>query len=59
MYEFDLSLHQYKYGDLKPFIFRDKKIKAGKLNLILLNRLSNAIVTDSFDPNNLIRVLKN
>jgi len=59
MYEFDLSLHQYKYGDLKPFIFRDKKIKAGKLNLVLLNRLSNAIVTDSFDPNNLIRVLKN
>jgi len=59
MYGFDLSLHQYKYKDLKPFIFRDKKIKAGKLNLVLLNRLSNAIVTDSFDPNNLIRVLKN
>jgi len=58
MYEFDLSLHQYKYGDLKPFIFRDKKIKAGKLNLILLNRLSNAIVTDSFNLNNLQRVLK-
>jgi len=58
MYEFDLSLHQYKYGDLKPFIFRDKKIKAGKLNLILLNRLSNAIVTDSFNLSNLQRVLK-
>ena len=58
IYGFDLSLHQYKYGDLKPFIFRDKKIKAGKLNLILLNRLSNAIVTDSFNLNNLQRVLK-
>ena len=58
MYEFDLSLHQYKYKDLKPFIFRDKKIKAGKLNLVLLNRLSNAIVTDSFNPDNLRRVLQ-
>ena len=33
-YEFDLSLKQYKYGELKPFIFRDKKIKKGKLNLV-------------------------
>ena len=59
IYGFDLSLHQYKYKDLKPFIFRDKKIKAGKLNLVLLNQVSNAIVTDSFNPNNLRKALKN
>tara|TARA_B100000287_G_scaffold427670_1_gene477694 strand:- start:1537 stop:2610 length:1074 start_codon:yes stop_codon:yes gene_type:complete len=59
MYEFDLSLTQYKYNDLKPFIYRDKKIKSGKLNLVLLNRLSNAIVTDSFDASNLKKGLVN
>ena len=53
MFEFDLSLNQYNYEELKPYIFRDKKIKAGKLNLVLLNRLSNAIVTSSFDTKNL------
>ena len=58
MFEFDLSLNQYKYRELKPYIFRDKKIKAGKLNLVLLNRVSNAILTNSFDPKNLQKGLK-
>ena len=53
MFEFDLSLNQYNYKELEPYIFRDKKIKAGRLNLVLLNRLSNAIVTSSFDAKNL------
>ena len=53
LYEFDLSLDQYKYQELKPYIFRDKKIKAGKLNLVLLREVSKAIVTSSFDPRNL------
>jgi 3-dehydroquinate synthetase len=53
MFEFDLSLNQYHYEELKPYIFRDKKIRAGKLNLVLLNQLSNAIVTSSFDTKNL------
>ena len=53
LYEFDLSLDQYKYQELKPYIFRDKKIKAGKLNLVLLREVSKAIVTSSFNPKNL------
>ena len=57
-FEFDLSLDQYKYKDLKPYIFRDKKIKAGKLNLVLLNKLSNAIVTNSFNERNLQKGLQ-
>ena len=57
-YEFDLSVDQYKYRELKPYIFRDKKIKAGKLNLILLNKLSNAVVTNAFDAKNLQKGLQ-
>ena len=57
-YEFDLSVDQYKYRALKPYIFRDKKIKAGKLNLILLNKLSNAVVTNAFDAKNLQKGLQ-
>lgn len=58
MFEFDLSLNQYNYEELKPYIFRDKKIKAGRLNLVLLNRLSKAIVTSSFDTKNLKKGLQ-
>ena len=57
-YEFDLSMEQYKYKSLKPYIFRDKKIKGGKLNLVLLDQISNAIVTDKFNPANLSKSLK-
>ena len=57
-FEFDLSLKQYKYRELKPYIFRDKKIKAGKLNLVLLNKLSNAVVTNSFDAKSLQKGLQ-
>ena len=57
-YEFDLSVDQYKYRELKPYIFRDKKIKAAKLNLILLNKLSNAVVTNAFDAKNLQKGLQ-
>ena len=57
-FEFDLSLDQYKYRELKPYIFRDKKIKAGKLNLVLLNKLSNAVVTSAFDSKNLQKGLQ-
>jgi 3-dehydroquinate synthetase len=59
MFEFDLSLQQYKYGELKPYIFRDKKVKKGKLNIILLNKISNAVVSNSFDTTNLQKGLKN
>ena len=57
-YEFDLSIDQYKYKNLKPYILRDKKIKGGQLNLVLLNKISNAIVTDRFNPANLSKSLK-
>jgi len=57
-FEFDLSLDQYKYRELKPYIFRDKKIKSGKLNLVLLNKLSNAIVINTFDSKNLQKGLQ-
>ena len=59
MFEFDLSLQQYKYGELKPYIFRDKKMKKGKLNIVLLNKISNAFVSNSFNPANLQKGLKN
>ena len=52
-FKFDLSLGEYKYSDLKPYIYRDKKVKAGKLNLILLEKISKAKITNSFDPKNL------
>ena len=58
IFEFDLSLNQYNYEELKPYIFRDKKIKAGRLNLVLLNRLSKAIISSSFDTKNLKKGLQ-
>ncbi len=54
-YNFDLDLSVYKYSDLKPFIFRDKKVQKGKLNLVLLKGISNGIVTSAFDIKNLPR----
>ena len=58
MFEFDLSLNQYNYEELKPYILRDKKIKAGRLNLVLLNQLSNATVTSTFDTKNLKKAMQ-
>ena len=52
-FKFDLSLGEYKYSELKPYIYRDKKVKAGKLNLILLEKISKAKIINSFDPKNL------
>jgi 3-dehydroquinate synthase len=56
-YNFDLALAEYKYADLKPFIYRDKKVQRGKLNLVLLKGISNGIVTSSFNIKNLPRSL--
>ncbi|MDC0512664.1 3-dehydroquinate synthase [Gammaproteobacteria bacterium] len=58
MFEFDLSLNQYNYEELKPYILRDKKIKAGRLNLVLLNQLSNATVTSAFNTKNLKKAMQ-
>ncbi len=57
MYKFNLSTSQYQYKDLKPFIYRDKKVRSGKLNLVLLGGPSKAIITNSFDSNNLKKSL--
>ena len=51
-YHFDLSMN-YNYMDLKPFIFRDKKVQKGNLNLVLLKGMSKGIVSDKFDQKNL------
>ena len=51
-YNFDLSIN-YDYMDLKPFIFRDKKVQKGNLNLVLLKGISQGIISDKFDPKNL------
>jgi 3-dehydroquinate synthase len=59
MFEFDLSLKQYKYGELKPYILRDKKVRKGKLNIVLLNKISNAVISNSFNIANLQKGLKN
>ena len=59
MYKFDLSKSQYQFKDLEPFIFRDKKVRSGKLNLVLLGGPSKAIITSSFDLNNLKKSLTN
>ena len=56
-YNFDISLTEYKFADLKPFIYRDKKVQRGKLNLVLLKGISNGIVTSSFNIKNLPRSL--
>ena len=56
-YNFDLTLTEYKYADLKPFIYRDKKVQKGKLNLVLLKGISNGVVTSSFNIKNLPRSL--
>ena len=57
-YNFDLDLSEYKYADLKPFIFRDKKVQKGKLNLVLLKGISSGIVTSAFDIKNLPRSMR-
>ena len=51
-YKFDLSLN-YNFRDLKPFLFRDKKVQKGNLNLVLLKGISQGIISDKFDPKNL------
>ena len=56
-YNFNISLTEYKFADLKPFIYRDKKVQKGKLNLVLLKGISNGVVTSTFNIKNLPRSL--
>jgi len=44
---------KYKYSQLKQYFLSDKKIKDGKLNLILIDKNFNAFITSEFNNNNI------
>ena len=44
---------KYKFSVLKKYIFNDKKVADGKLNLILINEKFKAFKTSQFDQNNI------
>ena len=46
---------KYNYIDLKKYIKSDKKIKNGKLNLVLIDKNFNAFTTSKFDNKNILR----
>tara|TARA_Y100000992_G_scaffold262998_1_gene199089 strand:- start:39 stop:1100 length:1062 start_codon:yes stop_codon:yes gene_type:complete len=44
---------KYKYSQLKQYFASDKKIKDGKLNLILIDKNFNAFITSNFNNKNI------
>ncbi len=44
---------KYKYSQLKQYFLSDKKIKDGKLNLILIDKNFNAFITSKFNNKNI------
>ena len=48
---------KYKYAQLKRYIESDKKIKDGKLNLILIDKNYNAFATSNFNNKNFLKVM--
>ena len=56
--ELDTDFQKFKYQDLKKFIMNDKKVTAGKLNLIMLDRNLNGFKTNKFDSKNLPKAFK-
>ena len=46
---------KYNYIQLKKYIKSDKKIKNGKLNLVLIDKNFNAFTTSKFDNKNILR----
>ncbi len=46
---------KYTYIQLKKYIKSDKKIKNGKLNLVLIDKNFNAFTTSKFDNKNILR----
>ena len=46
---------KYNYIDLKKYIKSDKKIKNGKLNLVLIDKNFNAFTTSKFNNKNILR----
>ncbi|MGB1839167.1 MAG: 3-dehydroquinate synthase [Gammaproteobacteria bacterium] len=56
--ELDTDFQKFKYQDLKKFIMNDKKVTAGKLNLIMLDKNLNGFKTNKFDSKNLPKAFK-
>ena len=48
---------KYKYSQLKKYFASDKKIKDGKLNLILIDKNFNAFITSKFSNSNISKAL--
>ncbi len=48
---------KYKYTQLEKYIKSDKKIKDGKLNLILINKNYSAFTTSNFNKKNVLKSL--
>ena len=48
---------KYKYTQLEKYIKSDKKIKDGKLNLILINKNYSAFTTSNFNKKNVLKAL--
>ena len=46
---------KYKYSQLKKYFASDKKIKDGKLNLILIDKNFNAFITSKFNNKNIAK----
>jgi len=46
---------KYKYSQLKQYFLSDKKIKDGKLNLILIDKNFNAFITSKFNNKNITK----
>ena len=44
---------KYKHSQLKQYFLSDKKIKDGKLNLILIDKNFNAFITSKFNNKNI------
>ena len=49
----DTDYSKYKFSVLKKYIFNDKKVADGKLNLILIDEKFRAFKTSKFDQNNI------
>mgnify|MGYP001167986472 FL=1 len=47
----------YSYSKLKKYIAADKKVKNGKLNLILIDKKFNAFITSNFNDKNISKAL--
>ena len=54
----DTNYSKYKFSELKKYIYNDKKVADGKLNLILINQKFKAFKTNQFDQNNIRKAFK-